>query len=57
MYNPGPQPPKWRRRADAVGFRVLNGRAVYEMSEEEIEAAFQILSRDYGISYIWCGEH
>lgn len=43
----------WRERALRVGFKVWRDRVVAQMSEREIEEAFDGLSRYYGISYIW----
>lgn len=43
----------WRRRAKAVGFKVMHGKRLEDMTETEVEAAFQCLSRDYGYSYTW----
>lgn len=43
----------WQRRAAQVGFTVWNNRRLSDMTDAEIEAAFQALSRECGISYIW----
>ena len=52
MYSE-PYTPKWKRRAECVGFLVWKGKALREMTEKEIEAAFSDLSREHRISYIW----
>lgn len=44
---------KWQRRARLVGFVVLDNKRLQDMSDDEIKEAFEILSRRYGISYIW----
>lgn len=43
----------WQRRADRVRFLVWQGRELQEMTDSEIKAAFDGLSREHSISYIW----
>ena len=43
----------WQRRAARARFLVWGGRTVADMSDADIEAAFDGLAAEYGISYIW----
>ena len=43
----------WRRRAERVGLYMQDGKRTSDMTEEEIESAFDALGREFGMHYIW----
>jgi hypothetical protein len=44
---------KWKRRAECAGLVAMQGKYIKDMTEKEIEEAFDVLSKKYGVSYIW----
>ena len=43
----------WQHRAASVGLSVLDNKRLSEMTDVEIQSAFDALGRRYGIHYIW----
>ncbi len=43
----------WKKRADRVGFQVWKGKDLQDMTDEEIQKAFDGLQKECGIGYIW----
>ena len=52
MGNEYDQKTAWQRRAERVGFYVWKNRRVQEMTDAEIEAAFDGFAEVAGIHYI-----
>lgn len=43
----------WQRRAERAGFWVWKNRKLQDMTDGEIQDAFEGLAKEYGISYVW----
>ena len=43
----------WQHRAVRAGLINFRGKLTHEMNDAEIQVAFDYLSRQCGISYIW----